>query len=297
MKKTVLKPTKNINSYVNGDSTCLKHNTISNSTILSRGNNELSQSECDAGFNSGKSGIHSSRSIMLAEFTELLAVVPPTATREDYANAIIEENILGKQTYSCRRSTNQQLGVLYGLSTTIPVFRILRKLWDIDEQGRALIALFCAIARDAHLRSTTSTILSIPIGGELQRSAMISSITEITGTCLNQSSLNKVASNTSNSWTQSGHLKGGHKKIRTKVSQSSTAVAYAIWMGSLRGITGNTLLRTTWARLLDQTSDALFDQVLQAKKHGLLNVSAGGGIIEINPAPLEAKKEFITWGK
>ena len=79
-----------------------------------------------AGFRFGEKGTHTSRTMVLTDPTELLAAVPANATREEYAEAIIEDNILGKQTTSTRRLTNQRLGELYGLSPALPLFPILR---------------------------------------------------------------------------------------------------------------------------------------------------------------------------
>ena len=77
-----------------------------------------------AGFRFGDKGTQTSRTMMLAELTELLEALPTTANREDYASAIIADNILGKQTTATRRLTNQRLGELYGLSLTVPLFRV-----------------------------------------------------------------------------------------------------------------------------------------------------------------------------
>ena len=71
---------------------------------------------------------------MLKELTELLRVVPADGERADYASAIIDENVLGKQTVANRRHTNQNLGELYGLDRKYPVSG-LQRLWDIDEEG------------------------------------------------------------------------------------------------------------------------------------------------------------------
>ena len=107
-----------------------------------------------AGLRFGDKGTYTSRTMMLVELSDLLAALPANATREDYAEAIIEDNVLGKQTAATRRLSNQRLGELYGLSKSIPVFRVMRRLWDSDEQGRPLIAFLCALARDPLLRAS-----------------------------------------------------------------------------------------------------------------------------------------------
>ena len=225
---------------------------------------------------------------MLAELTELLAALPINATRDEYAEAIIENNVLGKQTTSTRRLTNQRLRELYGLSLTVPLFRVLRRLWDLDEPGRPLIALLCALARDPLLRATSKAVLPMPIGSELLHSAMTSAIRESVGTRLNESILDKVARNAGSSWSQSGHLEGRVRKIRREVRPTPGSVAFAAWFGSLHGLAGEDLLRTLWARVLDQSPTDLLDLALRAKQLGLLNASFGGGVVEIDVTPLES---------
>jgi hypothetical protein len=241
-----------------------------------------------AGFRFGDKGTHTSRTMMLSELTELLQALPPDATREDYANAIIEDNVLGKQTTATRRLTNQRLGELYGLSLTIPLFRVLRRLWDIDELGRPLLALLCALARDPLLRATAEAVVPLPVGGELVRTIMSSTIRAATGHRLNESTLDKVARNASSSWTQSGHLEGRVRKIRQLVRPTPGPVVYALWLGSFDDLAGEDLLRSAWARILDASPQELMNLALRGKQLGLINASVGGGVTEIDVSPLNS---------
>ena len=184
-----------------------------------------------AGFRFGDKGTHTSRTIMLSELSDLLATEPIDAERTEYASAIIDDNILGKQTMATRRLTNQRLGELYGLNRRLPLFRTLRRLWAIDEDGRPLMALLCALARDPLLRSTAKSVLDLPVGAELVRASVLSGIRDAVGSRLNDSILDKVARNAGSSWSQSGHLKGRVRKIRQRVTPTPGAVALALWMG------------------------------------------------------------------
>ena len=121
----------------------------------------------DAGLRFGDRGTHTSRTMMLRELTELLAVMPRGATQEDYGSAIVDENILGKDTSSNRRYTRQRLSELYGLDPSLPMFRVLLRLWNLDEDGRPLLALLCALARDPLLRATAVAVLPMTPGQEL----------------------------------------------------------------------------------------------------------------------------------
>ena len=241
----------------------------------------------NAGFRFGNKGTHTSRTIMSSELTDLLDAVPVDAVRADYAAAIIEDNVLGKQTTATRRLTNQRLGELYGLDRGLPLFRVLRRLWTIDRQGRPLLALLCALARDPLLRSTATAVLRLPVGSELVRSTFLDAVREGVGDRLNNSILDKVARNAGSSWTQSGHLLGRVRKIRQRVEPTAGSVAMALWMGSLEGLAGERLLDCRWLAVLDQSRTSLIEFTLQAKQLGLVQARIGGGVIEIDAHRLD----------
>ena len=239
------------------------------------------------GLRFGEKGTHTSRTMMLAELTELLAVVPREASREEYASAIIEENVLGKQTASNRRLTSQRLGELYGLDPALPIFRVLLRLWDAHEPGRPLLGLLCALARDPLLRATAPPVLALRPGQELLRSSMTESIAASTEGRLKSSVVDKVARNAGSSWTQSGHLEGRVRKLRRHVRPTPGVVAYALWLGSTQGLAGEDLLRSAWALTLDVGPSDLMELTLRAKQFGLVHARIGGGVTEIDPRGLD----------
>ena len=240
-----------------------------------------------AGLRFGEKGTHTSRTMMLAEIAELLDAVPPGADRPAYAQAIIEENILGKQTAATRRLTNQRLGELYALDPAIPIFVVLRRLWTLDERGRPLIALLCALARDPLLRATASTVLQLPLGSELIRATLLDAIREAVGSRLNESILDKVARNAASSWSQSGHLEGRVRKIRRRVDPTPGSLAAALWLGTVEGLAGEQLLECQWTRVLDHSGAQLVPIALQAKQLGLIHARIGGGVVEIDASRLD----------
>jgi len=240
-----------------------------------------------AGFRFGARGMHSSRTMMLAELTDLLSELPVNAKRSDYAAAIIEENVLGKHTAATRRSTNQRLGELYGLQPALPLFRVLRYLWNIDPEGRPLMALLCGLARDPLLRATAPVILALPEGSDLSRGALLAAIREAVGIRLNEASIDKVARNAGSTWTQSGHLSGRVRKIRRRVIPTVGPTAYALWLGTLEGLAGEQLLGCRWLGILDRSGDEMVELTLKAKQLGLIHARIGGGVIEIDAGRLE----------
>ena len=245
----------------------------------------------DAGFRFGNRGTHTSRTMMLSELTDLMAEFPKTATRQDYATAIIEDNVLGKQTGSTRRLTNQRLGEIYGLDRRFSLFRVLRRLWDVDPDGRPLLALLCALARDPLLRSTATPVLSLPVGSELVRTSFLDTIREQTGSRLNESILDKVARNAGSTWTQSGHLEGRVRKVRRRVDATVGPAAYALWLGSLEGLAGDQLLKCRWGIVIDRVGGQMVELALRAKQLGLIHARIGGGVVEIDTSRLAAPPE------
>ncbi len=240
-----------------------------------------------AGFRFGDRGTHTSRTIMLAELRELLDALPQEADRKAYAAAIVDDNILGKQTLATRRLTNQRLGELYGLDPALPLFRVLRSLWSFDPESRPLLAMLVALARDPLLRSTANGVLLLSEGAELVRTSYKETIREAVGDRLNDAVLDKVARNTASSWTQSGHLQGRVRKIRRRVRPGVGALAMALWLGSLEGRAGAGLLSSFWTSVLDLSGEALIPLVLNARRLGLLNARIGGAVVEIDVRPVD----------
>lgn len=240
-----------------------------------------------AGLRFGDKGTHTSRTCMLADLSEVLELVPESASRSQYAQAIIESNALGKRTEATRRHSNQRLGELYGLSPDIPLFRVLRRLWKLDEEGRPLLALLSALARDPLLRATAPAILTLHQGEELVRTNLVATLRKQVGDRLNDSILDKVARNTGSTWTQSGHLDGRARKVRIQAEPTPAVTAFALWLGHLGGLAGEDLLTSFWAQVLDRTPAALCELTLQAKRLDLVRASIGGGITEIDASGLD----------
>ncbi len=218
---------------------------------------------------------------MLEEVSTLLDTVPAGATRSNYLTAIIEQNVLGKQTGANRKITAQHLTELYALEPSMPLFRVLRRFWLDDVPGRPVLALLCSIARDPLLRATAEPILAMSAGEELSRQKITDAIRSTVGTRMNDATLDKVVRNASSSWTQSGHLRGRARKFRQLVRPTPLATAYALLLGYLEGLRGGRLFETTWTRVLDASPGELRNIAAEAKRLGGLDLRAAGDVIEI----------------
>lgn len=234
------------------------------------------------GFRFGDKGTHTSRTIMLRELSLLLDECEEVAMCDDYIRAIVDCNCLGKRTAATRKLSGQRMRELYGLDPSLLIFRVLRQCWYVDEKGRPLLSLLTAMARDPLLRVTSVPVLQMEFGEELSKQQMVQILRESTGNRLSDSTLDKVARNTSSSWTQSGHLNGRVRKIRRKVDPTPIVTAYALFLGYLLGVRGSGLFETLWAKVLDTSAGELVFLAMDAKRLGFLDMSSSGGVIEVS---------------
>ena len=105
-------------------------------------------------------GPSTSQTIMVSSLQRLLAELPPDAPPASYRIAVMEENVLGKQTVSGREWAFRQLRRFYALNPQSLLFRALRDLWEHGKAGQPLLALLCALARDPVLRASAAVIVS-----------------------------------------------------------------------------------------------------------------------------------------
>jgi hypothetical protein len=233
------------------------------------------------GFRFGHIGTHTSRTIMLNELGATLQSVPVGSGQEAYPDAIIQDNCLSKPTATTRRLSFQRLRELYALTPSVPIFRILRRLWEVDPEGRPLLALLVSLARDPILLATAQVIIRMPVNTEFQRTAMRDALTEVVQDRLNDSTLNTVVRNTASSWTQTGHLDGRTFKFRRLVRATPPSVAFALYLAHAAGFPARESLNSGWLKVLDCDVSASLDIAAAAKRMGLLDLRVGGGIIDL----------------
>ena len=243
------------------------------------------------GFRSGKRGTHGSRSIMLKDLHRLLESTSPDSSHEEYKRAIIEGNVLGKNTVSNRLQAWKKLRELYGLDPRLAVFRCFRRLWEEDSAGRPLLAMLCACARDPLLRLSAPVVLNAPHGSILTPQDFSQVIQDAAPDRFSSTNLKAIGQRICSSWTQSGHLTEGkvHKHVRPTVTPEATA--YALVLGRLSGARGPLLFSTFWAALLDTPREELMDLAAVAAQRGLINLKRVGEILEVGFSKLITPKE------
>lgn len=242
---------------------------------MKRGDNTIVVSAEESG------GTHTSRTMMLADLARLLEAVPASAGASQLQAAVVDDNVVGRNTLSGRKRCYRYLRELYALDPSLMVFRALRDLWDADVEARPLLALLAALARDPLLRATASVILEVPIGAQVTSGDLGAAVQVAYPDSYNDAVAAKIGRNVASSWTQAGHLVGRSKKSRAHIECRPAAVTYALLIGHMEGRRGGMLFDTLWCRVLDCSEDALMEQAIRASQRGFLEMKHGGGVTEV----------------
>ena len=229
------------------------------------------------GFRDGDKGVHSSRTLMLAELELVLAATAPDAGMAEFRRAVCEDNVLGKRTATTREHTVRKLKALYGLDPSVPVYRLLRHFWEANADGRPILALLCAVARDPLLRASIGAILDLPLGAELDPVGLESTVRP----SFSPSTRAAIASHLTSSWVMAGYLSRGTTKVRKHAVATPGAAAYALALGYMEGGRGGLLLATQWTRLLDCSPDDVVGLVQRAARRGWVEYRAAGDVVDL----------------
>lgn len=233
------------------------------------------------GFTSATGGVHTARTMMLSELDRLIAWVDdPDATTLDYFEAVETHNCLGKRSGKNRHLTARHLKSLYGLDPSLTLFRNLLFFWDRDPDGRPLIALASACARDPILRSSIPFIRSHEIGAPVRREELEAFIEALNPGRFSKATLKSTAQNLNATWTQSGHLTGKANKVRSRAEATPGAAAYALLLGYLSGGRGESLFLSDFAGLLDRGLDRRMELAEAASRRGWMVFKRAGDVVE-----------------
>jgi len=219
--------------------------------------------------------------MMLAELRLLLAACPQAATLEDYRTAIIDQNVLLKETVATRKASFRWMREFYAFDRKILLFRALRDLWDEDTQAQPLLALLCTAARDPLLRSTADSILATPVGEAVTREMIIDAVNVSFPDRYSPKTLKSTGQNIISSWQQAGLLSGKLHKVRVRAEGLPASVAYALLLGYLSGARGEALFQTLWCQLLDTPRHVLHEQAFVASQRGWIEYRHMGDVTEI----------------
>jgi hypothetical protein len=227
-------------------------------------------------------GPHIGRTMMLAELGVVLASVPQGSGVEDYREAILQRNVLGKTTDSTRRESARRLRELYGLDEATPIFGVLRKLQGIDAESLPLLAFQVAWARDPLFRATTPPVIETYEGERVETVSLAQALDASFPNQYSELNRNKIARNAASSWAQSGHLAGHTKKIRRRIKATTVAITMALFLGDIAGYHGAAVFSNPWCRLLDLNPDRAKNMGFEAHRAGLLNLRAVSDVVELS---------------
>lgn len=245
----------------------------------------------DLGFGKETFTVHTSRTLMLQELSELLDCTGPETSRNEYSNLIIESNVLAKPTISSRKKTSKYLLDLYAFDANTLIFRVLRFFWQNERTGRPLLAALCAHARDSLLRQTADIILTMKEAEKLNLDVIKCELSNVHPARFSPQTLHSTAQNIASSFEQSGHLVGRRIKTRVHPIVTPANVAYALLLGYLCGERGQNLFNTEWARLLDIRKDRIANFASQAHRLGWVEFRNIGNVVDISFNNLLTKEE------
>jgi hypothetical protein len=233
------------------------------------------------GFRHEPGGVLLSKTMMLGDLAKILDVYGSDDSTAA-VRAILDENVLGKPTGSARKLALARLNTLYGVREPVPIQSVMLRLWPRSAAGHPLLALLCALAREPLLRDTAATVLATPQGTALRWSNLAAVLAQQHPSRYSPKMLKSLAQNCASTWTQAGHLRGKVAKRRSWAEPSAEAAAYAALLGSLAGFGGPALLASPWIQVLDRTEAEVIVLLRRAESLGLLQLRAGGGVIQID---------------
>lgn len=233
-------------------------------------------------------GPSTSQTIVVSALGRLLATVPSGAETQAYDRAVLDQNVLGKETAAVRKKMLRYLRELYLLRPDSILFRSLRDLWNDDPAGQPLLAGLCALARDPAFRATASPILGSNPGDELTSADLANAVEKSFPTAYAESSLAKIGRNTFSSWEQTGHLEAlaRTRKVRRRATCTPAATAYALLLGFLQGVRGVALFDTIWVQVLDHPKAHVMELAAVASQRSLMEFRSSGGVMDVGFAEL-----------
>ena len=228
-------------------------------------------------------GATTSHTIVVPALQLLLAEVGTRAAASDYERAVLEDNVLGKDTIGSRRRTLRYLRELYMLRSDSLLFRALGDLWSDDPSSQPLLAGLCALARDPVFRASAQAIFDSEPGDRVTSCGLAEAVAKSFPNSYSDSTLAKTGRNTFSSWEQTGHLRSIARtsKVRQRAVCTPATTAFALLLGQLEGVSGSALFNTLWTRALDRPQTHLLDMAVAASQRSLIDFRHSGGISEV----------------
>jgi len=218
---------------------------------------------------------------MIAELQELFAVLPVETVKKQYQIEIVENNQLNKPTENSRKLTFRHLVELYGMSPAVPLFRVMRQLWNVDAKAQPVLALQLALVRDPLLRMSIPLITELRVGESLVREQVEALLKAPDPDRYSPASLKSFAQNINGTWTQAGFLQGRSKKTRCEPNVFPVNIAFALFLAHLEGASGQRLFSNHWVQLFGLSEHQVDELAITATHQGLIDYKRSGEVVEV----------------
>jgi hypothetical protein len=106
-----------------------------------------------------QSGVLSSRSVMLTELTDLMAIATADADTATLQRLVVDEDALHKPSAANRTKTFSFLRSLYGLNPQLPIYREFTRLCHLSPVDTTVLACSLAFAREPVLKACADMVL------------------------------------------------------------------------------------------------------------------------------------------
>lgn len=233
------------------------------------------------GFCFDEGGTHLARTMMLDDVLEVFEVCGTEANKQTVVQAVDDDNCLGKPSGKARRLAARHLVKLYGFDDKLVIYRTLAYLWSRNEPSRPVLALLCAYARDAVLRSSAPFIFGLKDGESYKRADLEEFMDALQPGRFSSAMLRSLAQNLAGTWTQSGHLTGRSKKTRTRLEPTAGAVVLATLMSFLTKTRGQLTFESEYVKLLDCSPATAIELAKTAAQRGWMDIKHIGSVVEV----------------
>jgi hypothetical protein len=228
--------------------------------------------------------------MLLHELAVVLANCDPASDLGQYRQAVVESNVVGKDSLSSRQRTFRYLREMYALDLYVPPFRALLRLWRRDRAGRPVAALLLAASRDAALAATAPAVLRQDEGAAITYHDLAAAVKERYPGTYSLAVANKIGRNALSSWTQAGYLtrSEGGPAVRSRLDPAPASVAMALVLATQQGLSGARLFASDAGALLGAPTPTLHDRAHEAGRKGWLEYRSRGNVTEIDVSALTA---------
>ena len=204
-------------------------------------------------------------------------------TPADYERAVLEDNVLGKDTVGITTEDAALPARALRAAPDSLLFRALGDLWNDDPAGQPLLAGLCALARDPVFRASAPAIFESEPGDEVTSADLAAAVDESFPESYSDATLAKIGRNTFSSWEQTGHLEAvaRTRKVRRRAVCTASTTAFALFLGHFEGVAGEPCsTRSGRGRSIIRERISI-DLAVVASQRSLIDFRHSGGITEV----------------